>query len=76
MTLTSLGAVSNSANRVFSNAVGNIAIVNYNRVLGSVVPVVPVRISDNVKNTLESKKKSRKHKKDKKNKKDKKCKKH
>ena len=39
MALTSLGAVSNSSSKAFTNAVGTIAVVNYGRVLGSVVPI-------------------------------------
>ena len=36
MALTSLGRVSNSASRSFTNAKGTIANVNYGRVVGSV----------------------------------------
>jgi len=35
MTLTSLGGVSNSGGRPFTNPVGTIAMVNYGRVVGS-----------------------------------------
>lgn len=36
MTQTSLGGVSNSASKVFTNPKGNIALVNYGRVTGSI----------------------------------------
>ena len=35
MTLTSLGRVSNSGGRPFTNPIGTIAMVNYGRVVGS-----------------------------------------
>lgn len=35
MPLTSLGRVSNSASRTFTNAKGTIGIVNYGRIVGS-----------------------------------------
>lgn len=66
MALTSLGAVSNSGSKVFTNAVGTIAMVNYGRVLGStvIVPYNPYLVQSSRINTKTvSKKECKKNKK-------------
>lgn len=69
MTLTSIGAVSNSASSSFSNAVGTIAYINYNRVIASEVPIIPIHFKktcvleklSSVQSHNESKSKSKNH---------------